>query len=59
MAALNNSTLQTLWMALCVASSPQSAGGTPPASITRMDPAGAWSMASTGFAQSPGALRTV
>ena len=42
------------WMAELVASSPQMAGATPPASMTMTSPGWAWSMASTGLAQSPG-----
>jgi len=46
-------------IALCVASSPQSAGPTPPASTTTTSPSPAPSIASTGLAQSPGYARTV
>ena len=48
-----------LWIEECVASSPQIAGGELPASTTITSPGAAWSMASTGLAQSPGAVRTV
>ena len=45
--------------ALSVASSPQIAGGRPPASITMTSPAFATSIAWTGLDQSPGIVRTV
>ncbi len=47
------------WRQLSDASSPQTAGPTPPASITITSPARADSIASTGLAQSPGYVRTV